>query len=332
MVNWISSDDEKNARKVNYNNLCRIIDFVKKQCPTDDMVRYVCDLFDEYANLLKSEPILLRDSLRAYYGEKFVIDGDIEKTDIIVSPSDLNAYFTIKQLNKNKEDLVIVCFDFHSDTYDYNDFLWKGNSFSWLMKEGYVSHYIVIGVPKEKRERCINDTNEDLRNRVYLIDEDELLNTLYKIGGKNIFISIDADCFDCRRAKYTGVEYSPATILNHVSHINDIDENNYVEKIHSCVHVKNALGYSNYYHTGENDLNVDEVIRIIKKLSYYCDEYGINLGINPNIPYFQIMEVSGYDYAGLTTNMVVKLIDGLSLKEVKSNGKSRILKKDSKNV
>ena len=328
MVNWISSADEKSARKVDYNNLCRIMNFVKMQQPTDEMVKYVCEMFNEYVDVLKEEPILLKDSLQSRYSDAFIVDADIEKSDIIVSPSDLNAYFTIKQLNKDKKDLAIVCFDLHSDTYDYNDFLWKGNSFSRLMKEGYINHYIVLGVPKEKRAMCLEDTNKDLRSRVHLIDEEELLNTLYATGCKNVFVSIDADCFDCRRAKYTGVEYSPATILNYVSHIDSIDENNYVDKIRACVHVRNALGYSNYYHTGENDITVDDVTRIIAIVSYFCDTYGISLGVNPESPYFQIMEVSGYDYAGLTTDMVVKLIDGLSLKEVRKNGKSRILRKN----
>lgn len=332
MVNWISSEDEKNVRKVDYANLCRVMRFVKQQQPMDEMVRYVCDIFDEYVEVLSENPTLLRDSLQSCYSESFVVDGELDKSDIIISPSDLNAYFTIKQLNKGKKDLAIVCFDLHSDTYDYNDFLWKGNSFSRLMKEGYINHYIVIGVPKGKRAMCLDDTNEDLRSRVHLIDEDELLTTLARTGCKNAFVSIDADCFDCRRAKYTGVEYSPSTILNHISHIESINEEDYVAKIHACVHVRNALGYSNYYHTGENDLTVDDVIRIIGNVSAFCDSYGINLGINPNSPYFQIMEVSGYDYAGLTADMVVKLIDGLSLKEVKKNGKSRILGKNSKNV
>ena len=43
-----SVDDEKNARKVDYNNLCRIMNFVKMQQPTDEMVKYVCEIFDEY--------------------------------------------------------------------------------------------------------------------------------------------------------------------------------------------------------------------------------------------------------------------------------------------
>ena len=303
MVNWISSDDEKNARKVDYNNLCRIMNFVKMQQPTDEMVKYVCEIFNEYVDVLRETPILLKDSLQSHYSDSFTIDEE---------------WFYTREFSE----------DLHSDTYDYNDFLWKGNSFSRLMKEGYINHYIVLGVPKEKRAMCLDDTNEDLRSRVHLIEEEELLNTLYATGCKNTFVSIDADCFDCRRAKYTGVEYSPATILNYVSYIDSIDENNYVDKIRACVHVRNALGYSNYYHTGENDLTVDDVIRIITNVSSFCDTYGISLGVNLESPYFQIMEVSGYDYAGLTTDMVVKLIDGLSLKEVRKNGKSRILRKN----
>ena len=60
---------------------------------------------------------------------------------------------------------------------------------------------------------------------------------------------------------------------------------------------------------------------------FFCENNGINLGLSPNSPYFQLMEVSGYDYGNLTTGLVTKLIDGLSFKEVRKNGKGRILKK-----
>ncbi len=332
MVNWISSEDEKNVRKIDYINLCNIINFVKKQSSCDEMVKYVCQIYDEYKDVLSDDPLLLRESLKNYYGDNFVIDGNLEKSDIIISPSDLNAYYTIKELNKGKKDLTIVCFDLHSDTYDYNDFLWKGNSFSRLMNEGYINHYIVIGVPKYKRKMCLEDTNQELRERVHLIDREEIIKTIKNVKSKNIFVSIDADCFDCRRSQYTSVEYSPSTILNYVSHLTAIDEENYISKIHECVHVKNELGYSNYYHTGENDLTVDDVINITNDVAIFCESNDINLGLNPSSPYFQLMEVSGYDYGGLTTELVVKLIDGLSFKEVRKSGKGRILKKNKKNV
>ena len=303
------------------------MNFIKKQHHNDEIVNYVCQIYDEYEDILSYEPLLLKDSLQNYYGDNFVVDDEIETSDIIISPSDLNAYYTIKKLNKEKKYLTIVCFDLHSDTYDYNDFLWKGNSFSKLMKEGYVNHYIVIGVPKHKRKMCLEDTNKDLRERVHLIDREDIFNIINRLKCKNIFVSIDADCFDCRKSHYTSVEYSPSTILNYVSHLENVNASNYLEKIHGCVHVKNELGYSNYYHTGENDLTVDDVINIINDISFFCENTGISLGLALNSPYFQLMEVSGYDYGNLTTDLVVRLIDGLSLKEVRKNGKNRILKK-----
>ena len=256
MINWISSEDENNVKKIDFENLCKIMNFVKKQKSDDEMVNYVCQIFEEYKKILSLTPTLLKKSLEKHYGSEFVINGNLEETDVIISPSDLNAYYTIKELNKEKKDLTIICFDLHSDTYDYNDFLWKGNSFSKLMKEGYVNHYIVIGVPKEKRNSCLLDTNQELRNRVHLIDKDDIFNVLKEINSQYAFVSIDADCFDCRKSQYTAIEYSPSTILNYVSHIssNSINNDNFVDKIHECVHVKNELGYSNYYHTGENNL------------------------------------------------------------------------------
>lgn len=52
MINWISSDDEKNIRKVDYNNLCRVINFVKDQRSDNEMVKYACTIFDETKNWL----------------------------------------------------------------------------------------------------------------------------------------------------------------------------------------------------------------------------------------------------------------------------------------
>ena len=121
--------------------------------------------------------------------------------------------------------------------------------------------------------------------------------------------------------------------MNYVSHIssNSINNDNFVDKIHECVHVKNELGYSNYYHTGENNLSVLDVISIINDIVSFCENNGIILGLKSNSPYFQIMEVSGYDYGNLTMKLVVKLIDCLVLKEVKLNGEGRVLKKSRKN-
>ena len=201
------------------------------------------------------------------------------------------------------------------------------------MKEGYINHYVVIGVPKGKRDKCINDTNIELRNRVHLIDSWQLFEELEKIKPSNIFISIDVDCFNCRKEKYTSVEYSPSTILYYISNLNfnEINKNNYEQKIKECIFVKNELGYSNYYHTGENNLTVTMVIGIINNIKEYCNDKKINLGVPKATPYFQIMEINGYDYGNLSINLVVKLINNL-LKEVNSNGKERILKEIRKNV
>ena len=74
------------------------------------------------------------------------------------------------------------------------------------------------------------------------------------------------------------------------------------------------------------------VINIIDNLKVYCNAKNINLGLSEKTPYFQIMEISGCDYGDLSANLVVKLIDGLSLKEVRIDGKERVLKKSRKNV
>lgn len=329
MINWISSKDEETIKRIDINSLKKVVEFLKSMKSNDEYVNYVCKIYDEYENILSEAPNTLKSNIFSLNDGQVVIDGDLSNSDIIISPSDLNAYYTIKDLNEKKFPLTVVCFDMHSDTYDYNDFLWKGNSFSKLMMEGYINHFIVVGVPKDRRQIVLDDTNEDLLNRVHLIDNEDLFTTLNKINNENIFISIDADCFDCRKSRYTAVEYSPSTILLYLSQLTDINKNNYKEKVMECIHVKNELGYSNYYKTGENNLTIDNVIKMMNDIIIYCDANDIKLGIEGKKPFFQIMEVSGYDYGNLTSKMVQKLINNFSLKEVRNNEKRRILSKNS---
>ena len=62
MINWISSVDEDNIRKIDYDNLCRVMNFVKGQSSSDEMVKYACTIFDEYKDILSTEPKLLKES------------------------------------------------------------------------------------------------------------------------------------------------------------------------------------------------------------------------------------------------------------------------------
>ena len=84
MINWISSEDEKNARKVNFYNLYKIMNFVKSQNCNDEMVSYVCQIFDEYKDILSYEPLLLKESLQNCYGDNFVVDYSLENSDVII--------------------------------------------------------------------------------------------------------------------------------------------------------------------------------------------------------------------------------------------------------
>ena len=85
MINWISSEDEKNTRKIDFDNLYKIINFVKSQNSEDDMVKYACELFDEYKDILCNEPKLLRDSLSNYFEDEFDYKG---KKFFCISPAE----------------------------------------------------------------------------------------------------------------------------------------------------------------------------------------------------------------------------------------------------
>ncbi len=155
MINWVSSEDEHNVKKINLNNWIKNMNFSKKQNCNNEMINYVKEIYNESIELLSATPSLVKDNLSKEYKDNFIIDGSLKKSNVIISSSDINSYYTIKELNKNKEDLTVVCFDMHSDTYDYNDSLWKGNGFSLLMKEGYVNHYIVNIVYVHGEKECL---------------------------------------------------------------------------------------------------------------------------------------------------------------------------------
>ena len=55
MINWISSEDEKNVRKVDFYNLYKIMNFIKNQNCNDEMVQYVCQIYDEYKDMKTTE-------------------------------------------------------------------------------------------------------------------------------------------------------------------------------------------------------------------------------------------------------------------------------------
>jgi len=308
MINWISSLDEKTVKAIDFANLEKIIKLASVS--KNEMVKYVCQLFNEYKGTVSKKPRLLKEILMKNYAVDFITDGIIEKSDIILSSSDENSYYTIKTLNKKKKNLTVVCFDMHSDTYDYEKSLWKGNSFSKLLHENYINQYIVLGVPKNKRAMVLSDSNPELLDRIYLIDnETELFEIIHKLKSKSIFFSIDVDCLNTRKKKYTAIEYSPATILNNISHIKNVDIKDLDNRIIECIRVKNDLGYSNYYHTGENEFCVDCVIKIIEQTMTFCELQNISVGIGGKKPYMQIMELNGYDYENLTADMVSKLIN-----------------------
>lgn len=236
----------------------------------------------------------------------------IKKCNLIISPSHSDTYFILSELFKDYDNnVLVICYDMHSDTYDYNDDLWKGNVFSKLLKENVIENLIVYGIPKSKINNSLNDIPVDIKGKIKIKKNFFIRKEIKEINPQTVFISIDIDCLDTRKKKYSSLEYCPMTILSNLSRIDikNKNDNEIIKLIKDCIFVKNDLGYSNLYRVGENTLNIKKLIRNIKKVKKYCIKNNINLGIEGM--YADISEVSGYDYSKKTIEMMSELIDEL---------------------
>lgn len=306
MIGFLSIEEYVKREKIDYNKLYDNMKIISKM---DDMYsKYVTNIYREYKVLAKEKSCDIKEELINKLKVKEISVNDIGKCKVIISPSHLNTYFIIKNLNVHKEDVMIICFDMHSDTYDYNDALWKGNHFSKLLKEGYINNCMIIGVPKYKIENTYKDVPLDIKSKVIISDSLNFKSTLKRCKPKRIFISIDMDVLDTRKSKYTSIDYSPHTILEQISklNVNNLLSDNSKELVKECVLIKNDLGYANLYKIGENRITIDVLCQKINEIISYCKEKNIILGFN-NI-YGDISEIIGNDYNFRTFNAIIKLL------------------------
>lgn len=319
MIAWISKEIKKTELVVDYENLKKIINFVKTLEKKNNMLDYVVDLFDEYNHFLKNHcqnPKLIEINIKNKLDEEFIDCSNklklIKQSKIILSSSHENTYYILKELNKLKnKKVLVICLDMHSDTYNYQDKLWKGNVFSKLIKEKYIDNLLLMGIPDNKIKVSKSDVCFDIKSKVKILDDYKIEKYLLKYKPSNVFISIDIDCFKTRKEKYTAMEYCPTTVLNNISHlssekINKITVNKLVEE---CIFVKNKLGYSNLYKVGENKIDLIVFNKIIREIKQQCIKNKINLGFNYKYPIMaDITEINGYDYGDLTSELIIKLI------------------------
>ena len=319
MIAWISN--EKNYFKINYRRLKNNINVLKKE-KDNEYFQYVINLFDEYDLFLKksinNSKLVFGNLITKYKNEIIDCSDDINLVrtcNLVLSSGHDSTYHVLKALNNKKDKKVLViCIDMHLDAYDYNDELWKGNPFSKLIKENYIKDFLTIGVPECKVKNSLADVPKDIKEHVKIINENEIEKNIKKINPTNIFISIDIDCLNTRKYKITATDYSPASILYNISSIELCKQNSDImlKQILDCIYIKNSLGYANLYRVGENEMNFNKIKNIISITRKSCDKYGINLGFNyKNHIIGDITEISGYDYGGFTSKIIVKLINEL---------------------
>ena len=314
----------------NYNE--KIIDLKKLQKnigilrsnPKDKFTKYILKVFKKINKTEFKSIENIYDEIEENYSVKIIRNQkEFTSYDLVISSTHDNSYHLFKKLNYNKDPLTIICFDMHCDLYDAKEKLWKGNHFSKLMQEKYISDLIVYEVPKYKKEMTLNQIDQRCRNHVtFAYSKHDIFKTLKKNKTKHVIFSIDIDCFDSLKSNYTAIPYCPYRVLKELS-TKRINKNISKDKISQiskdCVLIKNDKGYENMYRAGENKLSIDRFGKMFKSIIKYCAKNNILVGykIKDLKIISDITEVDGDDVNGNTFILIDRLIN--VLKEVRQN-------------
>ncbi len=330
ILNYNKEDFVKSDLK----NLKRNADLLRSLA-TDEYSKYILSIYDKIIKDKQFTSEYVYNELQSRFRCTFINDySNIKEYSAILTPSHENTYHFIKELNNNKEPLTVVCFDMHCDAYNADKDLWKGNCFSKLLKEKYISNLICYGIPRKKILMTLCQMDERFFNQLFIAKSiRQILRMLKKTSAKHIIFSVDLDCFDTYNSNYTAVPYSPYRVLNELSH-KRIKSNITAEELakiaESCVYIKNKYGYENMFHVGENSFTIDDFIRALSKIVDYCVKHSIVIGYKNKAQkiLLDVTEVEGEDINGKTMNLITSLLN--TLKEV-SNNERIIFKEIEKN-
>lgn len=241
--------------------------------------------------------------------------------DLIISASHEYTYHLVRSLNPLKKRICLICFDMHCDCYSTGNVLWKGNPFSHLLREGYITNFINIGMPSRKIEATTLYMSEDIRSQIDILEpSDDVLTYLSNIPAEAIFFSIDIDCFNTYENLYTAMDYCPFHILSALStvFIPPESQSDMLKQIaYDSIFIRNNLGVANLLKIGEeNYVTIDVLRKVMTSVKHYCLISGIKFGINTadRLIVSDITEVNGRDYNSNTSSLIVRIIN--LLKEV----------------
>ena len=312
-----------NEKKIDLEELQKNIGILRSN-PKDKFTKYVLKVYKKI-NKTKFKSIEnIYDEIEENHAVKIIRnEKDFTSYDLVISSTHDNSYHLFKKLNYDKDPLTIICFDMHCDLYDAKEKLWKGNHFSKLMQEKYMSNLIVYEVPKYKKEMTLNQIDQGCRNHVtFAYSKHDIFKTLKKNKTKHVIFSIDIDCFDSLKSNYTAIPYCPYRVLKELS-TKRINKNISKDKISQiskdCVQIKNDKGYENMYRVGENKLSIDSFEKKFKSIIKYCAKNNILVGykIKDLRIISDITEVDGDDVNGNTFILIDRLIN--VLKEVRQD-------------
>lgn len=284
----------------------------------DKFTKYILKVYRQVSKTGFKSINNIYDEIENKYSVKYIKNQkDLISYDLVISSSHENSYHLIRKLNKKKEPLTVICFDMHCDLYNADEDLWKGNHFSKLMSEKYISDLIVYEIPKYKKKMTLTQIDQRCRKYVtFAYSLRDILKAIKNNKSKHVLFSIDIDCFDSFKSNYTAIPYCPFRILQELSNknINKNESNEIINKISKdCVQIKNDKGYENMYRVGENKLNINKFEKMFKSIIKYCQNNNILVGyeiIDLKI-ICDITEVDGDDVNGNTFLLIDRLINVL---------------------
>ena len=78
-----------------------------------------------------------------------------------------------------------------------------------MLKENVIENLIVYGIPKSKINNSLNDIPVDIKEKIKIKKNFFIRKEIKEINPQTVFISIDIDCLDTRKKKYSSLEYCP---------------------------------------------------------------------------------------------------------------------------
>lgn len=213
----------------------------------------------------------------------------------------------------------VLCVDAHADIYTTHEPIWKGNVFSRLIEEGVISRLLVLGVPQFRIDNVLSETPKHIRECVGFADfqvrskVQQMIEWLIE-DSDEVFVSIDPDGLNTRKAVYTAMEYCPFQVLLDIGTIDltKTDNTNTAKAFELALRPPGQpmsdgrKTHKNLYLIGEGGLTAEDTCWLVDEARQIMQSHNKQLGIRmgSGLVVGDIVELYGIDLYGRTTSAV----------------------------